>query len=88
MAVPWSQTPSGSRAPSRYYEGHDSEDEDTEGDDAFYQSEEPSQDALYGQEYTLSTGSTLPPGVPFTPKLPPTYNGSGSWFAYEENVRD
>ena len=87
MAMPWSQTPSGSRAPSRYYEEYEEEDEDEEGDDAFFQTEELSENALY-QEYTLSAGSTLPPGVSFTQKLPPVFNGTGSWFAYEENVRD
>ena len=83
-----SETPSGSRAPSRYYgEYEDEYDEEEEGDDAFFQTEENSENALY-QAYSLLSGSTLPPGVSFTPKLPPQYNGTSSWFTYEENVRD
>ena len=94
MEYQWSKTPSGSRAPSRYHgeneqildEYYENEYEEEEGNDAFLQTEENSENALY--EYTLSSGSTLPHGVLFTTKIPPQYNGTTSWFAYEENVRD
>ena len=92
MEYQWSKTPSGSRAPSRYHGENEQildnyyEDEDEEGNDAFLQTEENSESALY--EYTLSSGPTLPHGVLFTTKIPPQYNGTTSWFAYEENVRD
>ena len=89
------ETPSGSRAPSRYhweydddYEHHEHEEE---GDDALFQTEEGPQvnsdSALY-QERTYASGQTLAPGVPFTSKIPPQYHGNTCWFTYEENVRD
>ena len=91
-----SEPPSGSRAPSRYHGENESESENEsiyeEGDDACLpcsghsQTEENSESALY--ESALSSGHTLPHGVPYTTKIPPQYNGITSWFTYEENVRD
>ena len=63
MAPPRSETPSGSRAPSRYHGEY--EDEyyyeytDEEGDDALFQTEENSDNALY-QEYTFCLLYTSP----------------------------
>ena len=100
MEYQWSKTPSGSRAPSRYHGENEHildneseyESDEEEGDDACLpcsghsHTEENSEHALY--ESALSSGHTPSHGVPYTTKIPPQYNGTTSWFTYEENVRD
>ena len=95
-----SETPSGSRAPSRYHGENEHildneseyESDEEEGDDACLPcsgrsyTEENSEHALY--ESAFSGGHTPSHSVPFTVKIPPRYDGTTSWFTYEERVRD
>ena len=93
-----SETPSGSRAPSRYHGENESESENEsiydEGDDAclpfsgqsYTETEEFSEHALY--ESAFSSGHTHSQKLPYTTKVPPKYDGTTSFFTYEEHVRD
>ena len=46
---------------------------------------DPEEFAMLGGD---ALAAELPPGAVMSPKIPPAFNGRGSWFAYEELVHD
>ena len=40
------------------------------------------------EQLSFATGDTAGPGLQSTPKIPPSFDGRSSWFAYEEAVDD
>ena len=40
------------------------------------------------EEMSFAAGDSAGPGLQSTPKIPPSYDGRSSWFAYEEAVDD
>ena len=71
----------GGPSPYTYSAG---QDEDFKFDyDAF----STSQNTQHGRGSSFSSGNLLKPGERFNAKVPPSFNG-GSWFQYEEDVRD
>ena len=40
------------------------------------------------EEMSYATGDTAGPGLQSTPKIPPSFGGRSSWFAYEEALND
>ena len=40
------------------------------------------------EEMSFATGDSAVTGLQSTPKIPPSYDGRSSWFAYEEAVDD
>ena len=88
----WALTPSGSRA---VYGTWPTVDQD--GQHQQYQTYALQDDLPDFEEHdefaALSTGNIfatgdLPPGALMSAKVPPSWNGRGSWFAYEELVND
>ena len=39
-------------------------------------------------DYIYSVGDQAGPGLQSTPKIPPSFDGRSSWFAYEEAIDD
>ena len=95
MSRLWSPatTPSGSRASSRYPWTGDELDDEDEGfglieEYTCHTIDEDLEMHSYQNHGTMMAGGILPHGVSMTVKTPPQFNGEGSWFAYEEAVRD
>ena len=91
MEDPWSLSPSGSGAQDQwpdetYYDTFDTQPVDVH---AFGTWDEQQQ---HDEETALSANvygaSELAPGQLMSTKVPPAFNGRGSWFAYEEMVLD
>ena len=87
---PWERSTSGSGAPWNEGSIHDIFMSSWAKD-----AEAPFNEAPNDDEYNslISTGMTygtsdLPHGASMSPKVPPSYDGRGSWFAFEELVAD
>ena len=45
-------------------------------------------DVEMDEDMSLAVGDQAGPGLQCTPKIPPSFDGRSSWFAYEEAVDD
>ena len=90
MASLWAPTtPSGSRASSRYHEEEYEKEYEYEDNSFGYLNEfEIDNCSFQGSRAMMNNSGTLPPGVLYTRKIPPSFSGQGSWFAYEDTVRE
>ena len=80
----WMQSPSGSRAEETWPD----EEEEYNSYDIFAVGDGEAQGE---DEFALSSsvfGTDLAPGQLMSPKVPPAFDGRGSWFAFEELVYD
>ena len=71
----------GGPVPYSYNSGQEQEDAPE------YNTFSTSQNHQRGRGSSFAGGSLLKPGERFNAKVPPSFNG-GSWFQYEEDVRD
>ena len=100
--IQWSQSPSGSRAPDHWPEDNIHEtfssfnDVNTSSDWSINNAPQNPTVVSYAtgdmddEDYVFANvyGTDLAPGQLMSTKVPPAWNGHGSWFAFEENVMD
>ena len=88
---PWGQSPSGSRADDHWQ--YEEQHYDPYGVDAAANVAASESGAYQEDDEAFATGDVfgaheLAPGQLMNAKVPPAFNGRGSWFAYEELVLD
>eukprot|EP00975_Prorocentrum_lima_P063010 12888909-Prorocentrum_lima.AAC.1 len=64
------------------------EDDQFAGQDDYQDYPEEAPDESSGQAGMSYSSNELPPGALMTAKIPPSFDGRMSWFAFEELVRD
>ena len=89
MATPWaSTTPSGSRAHPRY-PGMEEEESYIGCNGVYHIEDNEVNNAAFIGDHSMMTGGILPPrGVPYTQKIPPSFNGRTNWLEFETRVRE
>ena len=88
LGDPWSLSPSGSRADDPWPEETFQTAYDAENTQGVYTPTAvpfDEDDAMFAGAFGAVD---LPPGQLMSTKIPPAFNGKGSWFAYEELVYD